>query len=40
VTEKESGLFIDPAKLRYADYQGRYVRTRGPLTIPRSPHAR
>jgi FMN-dependent oxidoreductase (nitrilotriacetate monooxygenase family) len=37
VADKESGLFIDPEKVRYANYEGRYVRTRGPLTIPRSP---
>src|SRR5580704_12680132 len=40
VMDKESGLFIDPDKVRYADYEGRYVRTRGPLTIPRSPQGR
>jgi FMN-dependent oxidoreductase (nitrilotriacetate monooxygenase family) len=38
--DKESGLFIDPEKVRYANYEGRYVRTRGPLTIPRSPQGR
>jgi FMN-dependent oxidoreductase (nitrilotriacetate monooxygenase family) len=40
VMDKQSGLFIDPEKVRYADYAGRYVRTRGPLTIPRSPQGR
>jgi FMN-dependent oxidoreductase (nitrilotriacetate monooxygenase family) len=40
VMNKESGLFVDPEKVRYADYEGRYVRTRGPLTIPRSPQGR
>jgi FMN-dependent oxidoreductase (nitrilotriacetate monooxygenase family) len=40
VMDKESGLFIDPEKVRYADYEGRYVCTRGPLTIPRSPQGR
>jgi FMN-dependent oxidoreductase (nitrilotriacetate monooxygenase family) len=40
VMDKESGLFIDPQKVGYADYEGRYVRTRGPLTIPRSPQGR
>jgi hypothetical protein len=35
--DKESGLFIDPEKVRHANYEGRYVSTRGPLTIPRSP---
>ena len=36
VLDKESGVFADPAKVHYADYEGRYVRTRGPLSIPRS----
>ena len=40
VMDKESGLFIDPEKVRYADYEGRYVRARGPLTIPRCPQGR
>jgi FMN-dependent oxidoreductase (nitrilotriacetate monooxygenase family) len=40
VMDKASGLFIDPAKVRYADYQGRHVRTRGPLTVPRCPQGR
>jgi FMN-dependent oxidoreductase (nitrilotriacetate monooxygenase family) len=40
VMDKDSGLFIDPEKVRYADYEGRHVRTRGPLTIPRSPQRR
>jgi FMN-dependent oxidoreductase (nitrilotriacetate monooxygenase family) len=40
VADKETGLFIDPEKVRYADYNGRYVRSRGPLTIPRSPQGR
>ena len=40
VMDKESGFFADPEKVRYADYEGRYVRTRGPLTIPRSPQGR
>ncbi|GBQ23785.1 coenzyme F420-dependent N5,N11-methylene tetrahydromethanopterin reductase [Gluconacetobacter sacchari DSM 12717] len=34
--DKESGLFADPAKVHYANYEGRYVRTRGPLSIPQS----
>jgi FMN-dependent oxidoreductase (nitrilotriacetate monooxygenase family) len=40
VMDKEKGLFIDPQKVRYADYEGRHVRSRGPLTIPRSPQGR
>lgn len=38
--DKEAGAFADPAKVRYADYAGRWVRTRGPLTTPRSPQGR
>jgi alkanesulfonate monooxygenase SsuD/methylene tetrahydromethanopterin reductase-like flavin-dependent oxidoreductase (luciferase family) len=38
--DKEEGLFIDPGKVRYANYQGEYVSTRGPLSIPRSPQGR
>ncbi|POR48650.1 LLM class flavin-dependent oxidoreductase [Bosea psychrotolerans] len=37
VIDKETGRFADPAKLHYADYRGEWVRTRGPLTVPRSP---
>jgi FMN-dependent oxidoreductase (nitrilotriacetate monooxygenase family) len=38
--DKESGAFADPAKVRYANYRGRYVATRGPLSVPRSPQLR
>jgi FMN-dependent oxidoreductase (nitrilotriacetate monooxygenase family) len=40
VLDKVSGVFADPGKIRYAHYQGRYVSTRGPLPIPRSPQVR
>lgn len=40
VLDKASGVFADPSKIRYANYQGRYVRTRGPLPGPRSPQVR
>lgn len=36
VLDKEGGVFADPEKVHYADYAGRYVRTRGPLSIPPS----
>ncbi|MDX7951752.1 LLM class flavin-dependent oxidoreductase [Lichenihabitans sp. Uapishka_5] len=36
VMDKARGLFADPAKVHYANYEGRYVRTRGPLSIPQS----
>jgi FMN-dependent oxidoreductase (nitrilotriacetate monooxygenase family) len=40
VMDRQAGLFIDPAKVRYADYQGKYVSSRGPLSVPRSPQGR
>ena len=40
VLDRARGIFADPTKVRRADYQGRYVRTRGPLSIPRSPQVR
>jgi FMN-dependent oxidoreductase (nitrilotriacetate monooxygenase family) len=40
VRDKQAGIMADPAKVHYADYQGRWVRTRGPLSIPRSPQGR
>jgi FMN-dependent oxidoreductase (nitrilotriacetate monooxygenase family) len=40
VMDKQSGVFADPSKIRYADYQGQVVRTRGPLAMPRSPQVR
>ena len=40
VLDRETGRFADPDKIRYADYQGRSVRTRGPLAMPRSPQTR
>jgi FMN-dependent oxidoreductase (nitrilotriacetate monooxygenase family) len=40
VMDRESGVFADPDKVRYADYQGQWVSTRGPLAMPRSPQVR
>jgi FMN-dependent oxidoreductase (nitrilotriacetate monooxygenase family) len=40
VMDKERGLFIDPRKVRYANYRGEHVSTRGPLSIPPSPQGR
>lgn len=37
VLDKERGYFADPDKVHYANYEGRYLKTRGPLSIPRSP---
>ncbi|GGF39598.1 monooxygenase [Aliidongia dinghuensis] len=40
VLDKASGVLADPAKVHYANYAGRWVKTRGPLSIPRSPQGR
>ena len=40
VLDKERGVFADPDKVRYAEYHGRFVSTRGPLAMPRSPQGR
>ena len=40
ILDKASGTFADPAKIHYADYHGQWIRTRGPLTTPRSPQGR
>jgi FMN-dependent oxidoreductase (nitrilotriacetate monooxygenase family) len=37
IVDKEKGVFADPSRVQYTNYAGRYVRTRGPLTVPRSP---
>jgi FMN-dependent oxidoreductase (nitrilotriacetate monooxygenase family) len=38
--DQAGGAFADPAKVHYADYAGRWIRTRGPLTTPRCPQGR
>ncbi|TDH53420.1 LLM class flavin-dependent oxidoreductase, partial [Dankookia rubra] len=40
VLDKERGVFGDPGRIRYANYAGQHVRSRGPLSIPRSPQGR
>lgn len=37
VLDKDGGRFADPSKVHRVDYEGRFVRTKGPLTVPRSP---
>ncbi len=37
VSDKGSGFFADPEKVRRLDYEGRWLRSRGPFTVPRSP---
>ncbi len=36
VQDKATGLFATPEKVHRLDYQGRYFRSRGPFTVPRS----
>lgn len=40
VLDRESGYFADPAKVHEVNYEGEWLRTRGPLTVPRSPQGR
>lgn len=40
VLDKQTGVFADPRKVHYANYKGRWIRSRGPLSIPRSPQGR
>lgn len=35
--DKERGWLADPDKVHYANYKGKYIATRGPLSIPQSP---
>src|SRR3546814_18498771 len=37
VQDKESGLFAHPDKVHRLDYKGRFFKSRGPFTVPRSP---
>jgi FMN-dependent oxidoreductase (nitrilotriacetate monooxygenase family) len=40
VLDKENGIFADPDKVHYVNHSGEYLRSRGPLTTPRSPQGR
>jgi FMN-dependent oxidoreductase (nitrilotriacetate monooxygenase family) len=40
VADRERGVFVDPAKVRYAEFEGKWVKTRGPLAMPRTPQVR
>jgi FMN-dependent oxidoreductase (nitrilotriacetate monooxygenase family) len=37
IQDKATGLFADPAKVHRLDHKGRFFRSRGPFTVPRSP---
>jgi FMN-dependent oxidoreductase (nitrilotriacetate monooxygenase family) len=36
VGDKKAGILADPDKVHYANYKGQWIRSRGPLSIPRS----
>jgi FMN-dependent oxidoreductase (nitrilotriacetate monooxygenase family) len=38
--DRRSGRFADGAKIHAADYAGAWIRSKGPLTVPRSPQGR
>ena len=40
VADRESGLYIDPAKVRPIDHDGPFFKVKGPLNIGRSPQGR
>lgn len=40
VLDKDAGLFVDSSKVRYTNFEGKWVKTRGPLSIPRTPQVR
>lgn len=40
INDKESGWYVDPAKLHTVDHQGEFFRVQGPLPGPRSPQGR
>jgi len=40
IADKQSGRYLDPAKVQPIDHDGPFVRTRGPLNVPRSPQGR
>jgi FMN-dependent oxidoreductase (nitrilotriacetate monooxygenase family) len=36
-SNRETGLFADPEKVHRLDHQGKFFKSRGPFTVPRSP---
>ena len=40
VLDRENARFVDTTKVRYANYVGKHVSVRGPLSIPRTPQGR
>jgi len=40
ILDRATGIFADPAAVRYVDHAGAWFRSRGPLNVPRSPQGR
>ena len=40
VMDEANHTFIDPAKVKTVNFEGRFYKTRGPLNVPRSPQGR
>jgi len=40
IGDQAGGRYVDPARIHKLDHEGRWFRSRGPLTIPRSPQGR
>jgi FMN-dependent oxidoreductase (nitrilotriacetate monooxygenase family) len=40
IQDRETGIFADPAKVTRLDHVGKYFRSRGPFTVPRTPQGR
>ena len=40
IADKQTGRYLDPFKVKSINHQGPFVRSRGPLNVPRSPQGR
>ncbi len=40
IADKQAGRYFDPTKVRRVEHAGPYVKTAGPLNVPRSPQGR
>ena len=40
IQNRESGIFADPSKVRRLDHKGKWFKSRGPFTVPRTPQGR
>ncbi|KAB8314837.1 LLM class flavin-dependent oxidoreductase [Tolypothrix campylonemoides VB511288] len=40
VLDKKNGIFADPSKVNYVHHNGKWLKSQGPLSVPRSPQGR